>query len=99
MADREQYLHDVCALILRVDRSGTGIKASTLGNLILRVLGSPWHEHGFSTLKSMLETLSARGKIRIGPDAQGQFSAWALPGHSRSEERRVGKECRSRWSP
>src|SRR5436189_1702910 len=23
----------------------------------------------------------------------------ALPGHRRSEERRVGKECRSRWSP
>ena len=22
-----------------------------------------------------------------------------LLGHSRSEERRVGKECRSRWSP
>ena len=22
-----------------------------------------------------------------------------LPGQSRSEERRVGKECRSRWSP
>ncbi len=22
-----------------------------------------------------------------------------LPGHKRSEERRVGKECRSRWSP
>src|ERR1051325_12163691 len=22
-----------------------------------------------------------------------------LPGHGRSEERRVGKECRSRWSP
>src|ERR1035438_317432 len=22
-----------------------------------------------------------------------------LPGHLRSEERRVGKECRSRWSP
>ena len=21
------------------------------------------------------------------------------PGHDRSEERRVGKECRSRWSP
>ena len=22
-----------------------------------------------------------------------------VPGHERSEERRVGKECRSRWSP
>src|SRR3712207_7165440 len=25
--------------------------------------------------------------------------AWLLKGHGRSEERRVGKECRSRWSP
>src|SRR3712207_7358629 len=24
---------------------------------------------------------------------------WAVGGRSRSEERRVGKECRSRWSP
>src|SRR5439155_16404606 len=29
------------------------------------------------------------------------FSAWTAPqpGQNRSEERRVGKECRSRWSP
>ena len=24
---------------------------------------------------------------------------YLLPGNARSEERRVGKECRSRWSP
>ena len=24
---------------------------------------------------------------------------WAMAEHMRSEERRVGKECRSRWSP
>ena len=84
MASREQYLHEVCALILGADRSGTGIKASTLGNLILRVLGGHWQEHGFSTLKSLLEALSAQGKIRVGPDAQGQFSAWALPGYAQS---------------
>ena len=30
------------------------------------------------------------------------MSGWmlmGLPGYARSEERRVGKECRSRWSP
>src|SRR5207244_5035931 len=27
-----------------------------------------------------------------------ETSAWPIPGY-RSEERRVGKECRSRWSP
>src|SRR3989442_13458641 len=28
-----------------------------------------------------------------------KWSQIAVSGHSRSEERRVGKECRSRWSP
>ena len=31
----------------------------------------------------------------IGPG--GQFEGMTV--HTRSEERRVGKECRSRWSP
>src|SRR2546426_6397088 len=32
-----------------------------------------------------------------GPRASGPARSWRCP--SRSEERRVGKECRSRWSP
>src|SRR5260370_19515814 len=37
----------------------------------------------------------ANGKIQsIGPAASAQ-----IPQGARSEERRVGKECRSRWSP
>ena len=28
-----------------------------------------------------------------------KVARFALPGFMRSEERRVGKECRSRWSP
>ena len=34
----------------------------------------------------------------IGP-LTGEASAWGTPEANRSEERRVGKECRSRWSP
>ena len=30
---------------------------------------------------------------------KGTFPTWLAPERSRSEERRVGKECRSRWSP
>ena len=30
---------------------------------------------------------------------QGEFAAIVGPSGSRSEERRVGLECRSRWSP
>ena len=28
-----------------------------------------------------------------------EIASYYRPGHARSEERRVGKECRSRWSP
>src|ERR1041385_6903574 len=38
--------------------------------------------------------------IRSYITAQRQFNgAWGNTPQSRSEERRVGKECRSRWSP
>ena len=37
-------------------------------------------------------------RLRFRGSAGQSFGAFALPG-MRSEERRVGKECRSRWSP
>ena len=52
--------------------------------------------------------LSARTQVSIGIIEYTLLIAiavfglwWVLTGHpgSRSEERRVGKECRSRWSP
>src|ERR1017187_8075707 len=39
------------------------------------------------------------GTGRCSPDAQGKMQRPQIPAPSRSEERRVGKECRSRWSP
>src|SRR5256886_15641100 len=33
------------------------------------------------------------------PTFAGSTDSWITPGRGRSEERRVGKECRSRWSP
>src|SRR2546430_8012186 len=39
--------------------------------------------------------------VRLDPPAAGRGRlnrGWLTP-HGRSEERRVGKECRSRWSP
>src|SRR2546422_1509792 len=38
-------------------------------------------------------------KVRIEVDAREPGAAEVLKRYSRSEERRVGKECRSRWSP
>jgi len=35
----------------------------------------------------------------VGSGFGGSISAWRLAELYRSEERRVGKECRSRWSP
>ena len=32
------------------------------------------------------------------PDLEAKYEQWGVP-LARSEERRVGKECRSRWSP
>src|ERR1035437_8308945 len=37
--------------------------------------------------------------VVFGPGALDAFAVEAVRGHVRSEERRVGKECRSRWSP
>src|SRR3712207_9330528 len=40
--------------------------------------------------------------VRLAEERLGRIEAAIaefLPGWSRSEERRVGKECRSRWSP
>ena len=48
------------------------------------------------------EILDSRGNPTVEVDvhlASGAFGRAAVPSGARSEERRVGKECRSRWSP
>ena len=39
------------------------------------------------------------GKIRVSAAALGLAMCFSGAQTTRSEERRVGKECRSRWSP
>ena len=53
-------------------------------------------DHGKTTLTAAItKTLALKG--------QAQYEAYDMidkaPEERRSEERRVGKECRSRWSP
>ena len=36
---------------------------------------------------------------KLRPNLSGSSIKWVTDGDTRSEERRVGKECRSRWSP
>src|SRR5947208_17105231 len=42
--------------------------------------------------------MSAAGMLAVSRPAFTKVVVRAAPFHSRSEERRVGKECRSRWS-
>src|SRR3712207_8750273 len=48
--------------------------------------------------KALAREVAARG-VLVNAVAPGPISAGIMPSESRSEERRVGKECRSRWSP
>src|SRR5690348_17863125 len=43
-----------------------------------------------------LRSRTSSGPASINPK---RMSIWCTPPANRSEERRVGKECRSRWSP
>ena len=56
---------------------------------------------GLTAAVSMLVPLAACGGSSDGGDknASGSTEAVTLSVWARSEERRVGKECRSRWSP
>src|SRR2546427_9519448 len=44
-------------------------------------------------------TLTTTPDIKRVEDLRGKTIGLERPGQARSEERRVGKECRSRWSP
>jgi hypothetical protein len=41
----------------------------------------------------------ARRAVSLAADLAEKYNAKLIALHVRSEERRVGKECRSRWSP
>src|SRR3712207_7817237 len=60
---------------------------------------------GAQRLQLMEEHLRARkeryqaGTVRLGKQIVTHTETVNVPVRERSEERRVGKECRSRWSP
>src|SRR2546422_7976366 len=49
-----------------------------------------WYEYGFKEVRPRLLDMFDRRKVKVTSH---------MVGATRSEERRVGKECRSRWSP
>ena len=64
-----------------------------------------WSVTGVQTCALPISILAAVAKIDLSVPAQGKLEPEGsvkdlrLPIGGRSEERRVGKECRSRWSP
>jgi len=57
---------------------------------------------GIVTDKSLLQFRmlnKSKGPAMWSPRAQNDRALFAVTWRTRSEERRVGKECRSRWSP
>src|SRR2546430_10246121 len=73
--------------------------SSDLGLLVLQILAVREHpaQYGIAGIAQCDAVLLDGGKEGgvLGP--RGQFAGRPLK--ERSEERRVGKECRSRWSP
>ena len=55
---------------------------------------------GFMAMLTLVGTLFTNGTTAFAASPQANIAFWnASVKNSRSEERRVGKECRSRWSP
>ena len=54
---------------------------------------------GRSIFLALASDAAPDNAMRHKPDAQRWLKVYQLDLPSRSEERRVGKECRSRWSP
>ena len=52
-----------------------------------------------SGLRQIEDTVQAMVRATIGDRHHDRFAVLEIHHSDRSEERRVGKECRSRWSP
>jgi len=74
---RDEYLNSVSLLIRNGDRRDVGVKASTLGNWILRVLPH-WSKLGYPMLKALLEDLRIRGLVRVENDSHQQLTVWVV---------------------
>src|SRR3712207_1716951 len=63
--------------------------------------GTSWHPHrGFETVTYIIDgTFEHQDSHGGGGSITNGDTQWMTAGGGRSEERRVGKECRSRWSP
>ena len=68
-------------------------------NKTTQLTSSPWQEYNFVTIDTKrLMVVAHRTNPTVGFEARLPNKE-LLDQYLRSEERRVGKECRSRWSP
>src|SRR2546430_12408501 len=79
---------DVCS-------SDLGSLMSTPAPHVVPIFATPFGVVGVPEAEALNPALAALFAKRATPERR---AAGALPGPLRSEERRVGKECRSRWS-
>ena len=111
-AEAAAWVVSVCAVSLRLSQAKTlaalvaaamRVERVSLANIGRRMLGAAKHQ-----IKRCWRFCAKRAGRADGGDARGrapagqQAARQAAAGRARlgrSEERRVGKECRSRWSP
>src|SRR5256885_17020459 len=98
---------------MRVGILGSGLMGGKLGTIFARAGHEVMFSYARSEQKLKRLAREAKGKARAGTprEAAQEADAVLLAVHwsrvddvlkqagDRSEERRVGKECRSRWSP
>src|SRR5712664_1511273 len=84
--------HDVAELKLRLEAGGQtqGTQAAELRERLSQTQ---------SVVEGLRSALSARQPVEDEARASLRRLESVIAGSSRSEERRVGKECRSRWAP
>ena len=68
------------------------------GSSTLTIRKSNWVTDGFKGYKATLFA-GERAYVEINIPLRGGDDLFLHGNRDRSEERRVGKECRSRWSP
>jgi len=108
------YGPKINSLMSFADRNRAAFPAGgirTLENAVGALLGIPIHAYATVDLTGFVAMVDAVGGVDIdvpkaladpnypGLDGKRGWSVGPGPHHFRSEERRVGKECRSRWSP
>src|SRR5712692_5059545 len=75
-----------------------GASGALFGGIITQEFGRRW-KLLINTTIGVAAAGIAWAVIAEGAKKEGAARSFDLPGAIRSEERRVGKECRSRWSP